>query len=411
MLDCLLNIESFESAKDKLMEKNIIVKEYKDMGLYLLKYNKGDMVQGDMVNGDMGKCRGLIMDYNNKAVSIPPMKSVDIINLPSGDITYEEFIDGTMINVFYHNDGWHISTRSCIGANCRWYSNKNFSEMFSECKTFDIEKLDPIYCYNFVLKHSENRIVAKYNSNDIVLVGSYDIKTCNYIDTVFMKEYLNTNFGVDVEIPLRYEFDSIQDAYTHVSNLGYEKQGLMLKVDKWRSKMVNPHYNYAKHLRGNNRNVKYTFFELRRGGLLNEYLNYYPEFSEQFSTFTKELYAMTRKLFNYYQNFRVRKQITYEQVEYPYRPLIYQLHGEYIKTKNIVSFVSVKDFVNVMPSAQILFVLNYREKDVDATTDATDATASVIDTASGIAEEIVATTYATAITYANVATVEPETTE
>jgi hypothetical protein len=357
MLSYLNNVEDFEASKKILIEKGLIVKEYKDLGLYIVKYNKGENVTLD---DDAAKCRGLIMDYSNNVVCIPPMKSIDTQYLPTGDIVYEEFIDGTMINVFYHN-GWHISTRSCIGANCRWYSNTNFSDMFDESKTFDINKLDPIYCYNFVLKHRDNRIVTNYQSNDIVLVGAFEMKSQNYIDTNFMKEYLKTNFNIDVEIPIRYQFDNIQDAHLYASNLNFEQLGLVLKIDKWRSKLSNPHYNYVKYLRGNNRNIKYTYFELRRAGLLNEYLNYYPEYDEQFNKFTKELYAMTRKLFNYYQNFRVRKTITYEQIEYPYRPLLYTLHGDYLKTKNIISFVRVKEFVNAMPSAQILFVLNYKE--------------------------------------------------
>lgn len=356
MLKCLENVNDFETAKKILIEKKLKVKEYKDIGLYLVKYNKSDNL---VIDDDMALCRGLVLDYNNNVVCIPPMKSIDVPYLPSGDIVYEEFIDGTMINVFYYN-GWHISTRSCIGANCRWYSTKNFNEMFDECKTFDIEKLDPVYCYNFVLKHVDNRIVAKYDTNDIILVGAYGVKSNNYVDLKIMQNYLKDNFSIDVKIPERYNFSNIEEAVLYVSKLDFEKQGIVLKINKWRSKLINPHYNYVKYLRGNNRNIKYTYFELRRAGLLNEYLNYYPEFDDMFSKFTNELYDMTKNLFNYYQNFRVKKTISYDEIDYEYRPLVYSLHGEYLSNKVPISYSKVKEFVNVMPSAKILFVLNYK---------------------------------------------------
>ena len=374
MLQCLENITNFEKSKEILNEKKLIVKEYKNLGLYLVKYNKDENITMD---ADIAKCRGLIMDYNNKVVCIPPMKSIN--NVPLDGIVYEEFIDGTMINVFYYN-GWHISTRSCIGANCRWYSNKRFNNMFEESKDFDIEKLDPLYCYNFVLKHSENRIVTKYSNNDIILVGAYNLETCKYVDTVNIQEHLQRRFDLQIKIPERYMFNSIEDANLYVNSLNYDQQGLVLKVNEFRSKMVNPHYNYVKHLRGNNRNIKYTFFELRRAGLLNEYINYYPEYKEQFNVFNKELYAMTRNLFNYYQNFRVKKNITYDEIDYQYRPLVYKLHGDYLTTKNIVNFSKVKNYVNSLPSAQILFVLHYKAPHppptIDTSSDA-DVTADI----------------------------------
>ena len=77
------------------------------------------------------------------------------------EVNIEEFVDGTMINCFNHNDSWHISTRSFIGANCKWYSHKKFNEMFEEAKgDMDFSKLNPNICYTFVLKHPENRIVT-----------------------------------------------------------------------------------------------------------------------------------------------------------------------------------------------------------------------------------------------------------
>ena len=64
------------------------------------------------------------------------------------DIVVEDFIDGTMINVFHHKEAWHIATRSRIGANCRWFSNKNFSDMFEDAKgSLNFNELNPENTY------------------------------------------------------------------------------------------------------------------------------------------------------------------------------------------------------------------------------------------------------------------------
>ena len=50
----------------------------------------------------------------NKIVSIAPMKSVknDHNILMNDNTEISRIYDGTMINVFYHNDDWVLSTRS-----------------------------------------------------------------------------------------------------------------------------------------------------------------------------------------------------------------------------------------------------------------------------------------------------------
>lgn len=389
MLTCLENCENFEDSRKTLESKKLVVRQYSDLGLYLVKYNKNYILENNiLLDEDMKKCRGLIMDNNNNVVCAPPFKAelLDYFALLNPEeqknIVYEEFIDGTMINIFYYN-GWHISTRSCIGANCKWYSKRNFSDLFEDCKNFDIDQLNKDYCYNFVLKHPENRIVTKYDTSSIVLVGAYKIENNKplFLDLQVVQKELN---NINIEIPKRYTFENFQQAWAYGNTmLNYDNQGIILKHNNIRGRIINPHYNYVKNLRGNGRNIKYLYFELRKDNFIDEFLNYYPEHRELFNSFQSELYAMTHKLFNYYQDFRVKKTIKYEDIEYQYRPLLYTLHGEYLNTKNVVTFSRVKYFVNGMPSAQILFVLNYKLKDTSAETSAETAneTSAGVDTA------------------------------
>merc|ERR1711976_420864 len=97
-----------------------------------------------------------------------------------------------MINLWYYNDEWNISTRSKIGAECKWYSNKTFKELFYEAVERDnlqIESLNKKFCHSFLLKHQENRIVKKYHTPGLVLVHCIDMETHQLISNQEIKAF------------------------------------------------------------------------------------------------------------------------------------------------------------------------------------------------------------------------------
>ncbi|MFY7730487.1 MAG: hypothetical protein ACOVRN_13285, partial [Flavobacterium sp.] len=111
-------------------------------------------------------------------MSFAPPKSVPadsfIQKYPlTNDIRLEEFVEGTMINVFFDrtvgiSGAWEIATRNTVGATSTFYKHsgaKSFRDMFMEAATMchlDICKLDPELCYSFVLQHPGNRIVVPF---------------------------------------------------------------------------------------------------------------------------------------------------------------------------------------------------------------------------------------------------------
>ena len=54
----------------------------------------------------------------------------EIINDYNTDLNYSPLIDGTMINMFFHNDEWVISTRSNIGGK-NWDEGVPFNQIDS----------------------------------------------------------------------------------------------------------------------------------------------------------------------------------------------------------------------------------------------------------------------------------------
>ena len=122
--------------------------------------------------------------------------------------------------------------------------------MFSEAKgNLDFEKFEKDYTYTFVLRHPENRIVTRYDSADLVLVQVRDRKTLQVCPNMIVKNILKER-GVDITIPVIYNFTDLAQLTHYISQMNWEQQGVVIKYGNQRSKMRNEKYNYVKSMRG-----------------------------------------------------------------------------------------------------------------------------------------------------------------
>ena len=162
------------------------VKCSKQNDLYILKYE-----YNTLNNTDSWKkyCKGLIINKNKKIVMLPPMKANevylnDLNKFNLDEISFEELLDGIMINIFYdiNQNCWKMSTRSQINGKNTWKGG-NFEELFKECYfDFNYEKLDINKTYSFLMKHKKNRIISPIIKNMIILVEVRDSNTLEKID-------------------------------------------------------------------------------------------------------------------------------------------------------------------------------------------------------------------------------------
>ena len=113
------------------------------------------------------------------------------------------------------------------------------------------------------------------------------------------------------------------------------------------------------------------FLELRKNNVVTEYLKYFPDDSDLFEIYRLELYDTTNKLFNFYQNWKVRKNSDgihiYQKVteiDYEYRPLCIELHEAFKQTKKITDKRAVINYIKNLPVAKLLFVINYKYRTV-----------------------------------------------
>jgi hypothetical protein len=187
-----------EVLKEKHYWPDIKIKKYKnDKNLCLLHNSyKKDNVEGFKELYD--ECRSIVLDFsraiNNNVVisyanSIPIRTTVNnyttVLYEPS-DICYGA-VDGTLISVYYHNNKWYFGSSCCPDINSSKFSHptKTHGYMLDEVlyeiykNNIDIadpnissvlrdlftSNLSPLFSYEFVLVHYENKHIIDYTKD------------------------------------------------------------------------------------------------------------------------------------------------------------------------------------------------------------------------------------------------------
>jgi hypothetical protein len=395
-----LDIKSILNNKN-IKSDNFIIKKHN--GLYLIKYNKSALNDNNIHT--LGLHRSVITD-GEKILSFAPPKSVNynqfIVDNIYNYCNITEFIDGTMINVFYNTSNinengenepkWELATRSNIGANCRFNlnSNKTFREMFYEacvpCGTpisDFFNKLNINYSYSFVLQHPENRIVHKIGKPLIYLTNIYESKDKCVNDKHLL--YLSDNYKEQHYISDHIKYPrNIKDMYPNVSNweyinllcsgeqTGYELQGFVITNDRnERTKIRNIDYEKIKRLRGNSPKLQFQFLELYKNNEVHKYLYYFPENINDIKEYKRVFYRWTEKFYHLYIDCFIEKKKQLKDCPFEYKPLLYYLHKHYLEElkpyNKKVNFTYIKEYIKHIPTEKIMFSMNYKHRTLSKT--------------------------------------------
>ena len=376
----------FEKLKEELNAISINVSNVDFLGLYIAKYTD----KTDFSDPRKKYCRGLVMEAGTGyPVMVPPEKSMNFtyfLQLISeeekkndseiwSNVLVEEFVDGTMVNLFHYQGTWHISTRSKIGAKCRFFGNKYFNEMFDEAKgVLDYSLLNPELTYSFVLRHPENRIVTKYETASLVLVQVR--RQYEELDLLPIAEELKEK-GLKLTIPKRYSHRNLESVIKQLTDMPFQEQGLVFKYADIRSKLRNEKYTYVKQLRGNNWNEFHTYIEARKNKQISQLLIYYPEYGEQFKKWNEEIKKMTSLLYNCYTNKFIYRTIDWLSIPFELRNHCSEIHNFYklekdketefinkngrsVEKKFKINFEYVKNYFNNLPTKRIIWIINFK---------------------------------------------------
>lgn len=366
--------KSFDENKSKFSENGLIYRHFPEEGLYVLKYNKNI---ADMNNAYVGMCRGLILcDKTNKVLAVPPRKSMvfpqflHIISnniVPNQIVTCEEFIEGTNVNVFYHNDTWKISTRSTVGANTSYDSEKTFRELFFECLDFSLDTLDKQFCYNFVFQHPDNRQIIPITEKRVYLVSAFKIDDdqIQEFTSQYIQKHLEESCSITVAIPKTFTYEnSLNEIADIARNLPYTEHGIMFKTQQFRTKVLSDRYMFIHSLKGNTNqnNLMERYLVVMKNKMIKQYLIHFPEVKEKFAEYTKTVNSIIDDLHGYYYQCFVEHSIKHTDMPFVFKPLAFQIHKHFLETKVKTTRKIVEEYIKSRDVQQLLFIINNLDK-------------------------------------------------
>jgi len=386
----LLHDDNNSSNSSNILKLNkLICRTENNQEYKIITYDK-QVLNYDLVDS-YGLCRSVIVNTQNKVVSFAPPKSfqadkfVELYPMPNQEIVAQEFVEGTMINVFYDSSigiagGWEIATKNIVGATCGFYANsqeqpkKTFRTMFLEAakeNNLILENLNPKLCYSFVLQHPNNRIIIPIKNPQLYLVAIYyiDNSDANNI-TVFASDLQeNKNYWktTTIKFPEIYEYNEYSeliDKYASM-NTSYDKLGVVLynKKTGHRTKIRNPVYEEVRHLRGNQPKLQFQYLTLRKEGKVNEFLKLFPENKREFSLYRDQIHLFTNTLFYNYISCYMKKEKQLKEFSQQYKTHMFHIHEKFkseLKPENkFVTNKVVIDYVNSLQPSLLMHSLNY----------------------------------------------------
>jgi len=331
-----------------------------------------------------GKYRSVIINEAGAVVGFAPPKSIlaetfmatrpIIADANNENMVAEEFVEGTMLNVFFNAGVWEVATKQTIGANVRFYTNNadTFYSMFLDAMQstgLSLDMLDKKNSYSFVLQHPKNRIVVPFQNATLYLVAVYQItfvEETNMYDIVNV--YPSSQVASCVKTPAIYHgWDTYEDLIQHYASINtpYECLGFMMHdpLTGERAKIRNPVYERVRRLRGNQPKLMYHYLCLRKEGKVGEFLSYFPEHKTAFASYRNQMHAFTQNIFQYYIQCYMKKANPLSEFPPQYRPHMFNLHKTYIEVlkerHQHITKVFVIAYVNSLHPSQQMYWLNH----------------------------------------------------
>ena len=346
--------------------------KYKD-GLTHIRYDKS---RADMSNKMIKECRGLIYDNNSKNIVSMSLNSKytleDFIsNVKWEDCVIEESVDGTLINLFYHNDIWQVSTKCTFDGDCKWNSEQTFKELFWETASYvklNLNLLNTRFCYSFVLCHPKCRNITLYENPKLIHISSRNMDT-----------FIESDEDIGIEKPNIIKIDNYNtigcvhynELFVLLDRLDYTKEGFMLysKNREFRTKLLGKEHLKVKNIKGTYPIIEWKLVEMRNNPvILKQFLEYFPEYNDPFNGLVDTINNLGILILQYYTIIKKKKQ--YLELPSILKKVIYDLHAEYLKLmdkydplkhsyKPNITLQKINHWLNNMDSKQLCKLLDW----------------------------------------------------
>lgn len=174
--------------------------------------------------------RGLILDGTTNTVIATPFTKFfnigeyQVQNIPALTFTTHEKLDGSLIIVFYHNGQWKCATKGSFNSSQAVWA-KDWLQRPGKDGSNREDWLVPGNTYLFEAIYTENRIVVRYNYENLVLLGGYTADGFEFSDDSisFLCQGLNC-FAAAM-----YDYTSVADLIEKARILPASEEGFVLK--------------------------------------------------------------------------------------------------------------------------------------------------------------------------------------
>ena len=378
-IDKYKTISNFSELNNKEQKINVKKYTYNDEEYIIVKYVKQNLTKDEYET--YGLARSIIIS-NGKVIGFSPPKSLEYTNFieknKCEECFAEDFIDGTMVNLFYNAkvNYWEIATRSTIGANNQFFVNREddkrtFREMFFEAcniANLDFNNLNTEYSYSFVLQHPNNRIVTPIDFPKLFLIRAYYIN--NDTNNVYevSNDKLTNLFNTGIFYPQMYKIDTYENLeyYYNNSNTPFYCMGIMINSNNGRTKIRNKNYENIRELRGNQSRLQYHYLSLRNKGKVKDFLTFYGEFVEYFTEYRKTIHEYTNNLYSNYIKCYIRKEKQLKLFPYEFKVHMFNIHQKYLQdikpTGGYIDKNFVIEYFNGLHPSQQMHILNCKKK-------------------------------------------------
>lgn len=257
---------------------------------------------------EVQEARGIILNCKELKVVCWPFRKfgnygesyVDDIDWESARV--QQKVDGSIIKLWFNKitDNWQVSTNGLIDAREAFIDGKtvSFYELFEKARNnqhLEYDKLDKNMTYIFELVSPFNRVVIKYPEERIYHIGT-------------RSNISGEEFDVDIGVikPKGYQIHTLDDCIEAAKNLNLDcdvtnlaAEGFVVVDKNWhRIKIKSPEYVLVHHaLNGGNISQK-QMVELILVGEQDEYLTYYPEYSDAFKNLERKIDYLKTEIFD-----------------------------------------------------------------------------------------------------------------
>ena len=382
--------------------------------LYLLVSQRFDTVESHLLNGQIyeKETNELVADapeavFEGKSVEelnefLEPIQEFDESGNVVGKYSEENEVyieyaeDGTMVRLYNYNGVWYTATTRCISGEYSYWEDRkrNFDVLFRETLVgFDYGLLDAGTTYNFMLKHTANRLVVAHIKNELVFVskikGGVESLDCPECLAMFVKrsERVNTEsvtlamseqydeydgkervaswYNVDMEVKVsenRKWNVSELDALLSESFMNTKKGIIFVRKcgSKYRRYLYETsEYRKIKELKGNTPNVMLSFVDLYTKGQvvdLNTFSMVFAERTLEFHGVSEKLEKLIVEIYYKYIDTHVRQRYRISETD-PHHRTLRQLHAVHKQTRRPVHMDTVRDLIYNLDSKIILRLL------------------------------------------------------